>query len=256
MHGKILTCQRDGPIVTALITGPHHERESVISLAGALSDLCADIESDNEIRVLILTGSHQDSFVLAEDLLDDILGTSIGSEEFLGFARSVSGLDIPVIAVINGNAIGLGLELAVACDIRIASETSRFGIPHLRKGLLPWDGGTQRLPRLVGKAKALEMILTAEPIDAQEAYEMGLLNRIVPSAELGPASLEMARRIALNGPISNRYAKEAVNKGLDLTLEQGLRLEADLYYLLHTTHDRAEGVSAFREKRKARFTGS
>jgi enoyl-CoA hydratase/carnithine racemase len=157
---------------------------------------------------------------------------------------------------IGGDAIGLGLELALACDIRIAADTAHFGFPHIKEGLIPWDGGTQRLSRVVGQAKAMEMILTGEVIDAEEAYRIGLLSKVVPAEELMPVTIDMAREMASKGPIALRYAKEAIQKGMDLTLEQGLRLEADLYFLLHTTKDRTEGITAFREKRTPEFEGS
>jgi enoyl-CoA hydratase/carnithine racemase len=156
---------------------------------------------------------------------------------------------------ITGNAVGLGLELALACDICVAAETARFGLPQIKEGLLPRDGGTQRLPRTIGKGKTLEMILTGEDIDAQEANRVGLVSLLVPAGEVQATVMKMAHDMASKSPISLRYCKEAINKGMELTLEQGLRLEADLYYLMHTTRDREEGIKAFREKRKAEFKG-
>ena len=169
--------------------------------------------------------------------------------------EQIASIDRPVISAIDGEVTGLGLELALACDIRIATEISHFGLPHVREGLIPWDGGTQRLSRLVGRSKAMEMILTGEIIDAQEAYRIGLVNRVVPPKELMSLVMDMAREIASKGPVALRYAKEAIHKGMDLTLEQGLRLEADLYFLLHTTKDRTEGIRAFQEKSSPRFEG-
>jgi enoyl-CoA hydratase/carnithine racemase len=171
-------------------------------------------------------------------------------------AQAVASVDRPVIAAINGEAIGPGLELALSCDLRIASDEARFGLPQLSQGFIPWDGGSQRLPRIVGRARALELLLTSRTIDAVEALRIGLVNKVVPAKALLPESQALARQLAAKGPIALRYAKEAVNKGLDLTLEQGLRLEADLYFLLHTTADRIEGVRAFLEKRPPRFRGA
>jgi enoyl-CoA hydratase/carnithine racemase len=145
--------------------------------------------------------------------------------------------------------------MALACDIRIAGETSRFGLPQIKKGLIPWDGGTQRLTRLVGRGKALEMILTGETMSAEEAYRFGLVSQVVPPKELMAIVMKMAREMASKGSIALRYTKEAVYQGMDLTLEQGLRLEADLYLLIHTTKDRTEGIKAFREKRVPKFEG-
>ena len=160
-----------------------------------------------------------------------------------------------VIAAINGDALGQGLELALSCDIRLASNEARFSLPQVAKGLIPGDGGTQRLSRIVGKGKALELILTAGVIDAGEALAIGLVNKVMAQEELTAGAEAMAKTMAAKGPIALRYAKEAVNKGLDLTLEQGLCLEADLYFLLHTTDDRTEGIRAFLEKRPPQFKG-
>ena len=170
-------------------------------------------------------------------------------------SEPIARIDRPVIAAIQGDAIGQGLEMALACDLRIAAETSRFGLPQIKAGLIPWDGGTQRLARLVGRGKALEMILTGETIDAREAYRVGLVNKVVPSQELMSTVMSMAREMATKGSIALRYTKEAVYQGMDLILEQGLRLEADLYLLIHTTKGRTEGIKAFREKRVPKFEG-
>jgi len=167
----------------------------------------------------------------------------------------VGAFPIPTIAAINGDAFGQWLELALACDIRISAEDARFSMPQVTYGEIPWDGGTQRLARLVGRGKALEMILTGEVIDALEAYRVGLVNRVVPRKALMKEAIALASEMADKGPIALRFAKEAVCKGMDLTLEQGLRLEADLYFLLHTTQDRTEGIRAFIEKRPPKFEG-
>jgi enoyl-CoA hydratase/carnithine racemase len=169
--------------------------------------------------------------------------------------ESIAIIEKPVIAGIDGDAIDQCLELILACDVRIAAEKSRFGFTQLEKGTIPMNGGTQRLPRLVGKGKALELVLTGETIDAQEAHRIGLVNRVVPEKILEKTVMELAKDMASKSPIALRYAKEAMNAGLDLTLQQGLRLEADLYMLLHTTSDRTEGITAFQEKRKPQFTG-
>ena len=179
-----------------------------------------------------------------------------GSElEKSGAAAAIAGIDRPVIAAINGDALGQGLELALSCDIRLASDKAIFGFPQVAQGLIPSDGGTQRLPRIVGRGKALELILTAETITAQEAFNIGLVSRMVGGAKLASEAEALAKTLASKGPIALRYIKEAVNKGLDLTLEQGLHLEADLYFLLHTTADRTEGITAFIKKRPPKFKG-
>jgi len=172
-----------------------------------------------------------------------------------GAAGAISGVNQPVIAVIEKDALGEALELALACDIRLASDKARFGMPQIASGLIPTDGGTQRLPRIVGKAKALEMVLTGETIDAGAALESGLAHKVVPENALTAEIEALTANLAAKSPISLRFAKEAVNKGMDMTLEQGLRLEADMYLIMHTTSDRTEGITSFREKRKPVFKG-
>ena len=167
----------------------------------------------------------------------------------------MAAIDRPVIAVIDGEAVGEGLEIALSCDIRLASDRACFGLPQLASGEIPMNGGTQRLPRLIGKGKALELILTGETIDASNALQIGLISKVMTPESLAGEVEALAQKVASQGPVSLRFIKEAVNKGMDLTLEQGLRLEADLYLLLHTTADRTEGIKAFLEKRSPEFKG-
>jgi len=232
------------------------DASKLIQLSDELSELCSEIAWDEEMRVVVITGAEENAFSVDADVIG--LGLRNNEElkiDSLNLAKSISNLDKPVMMAINGDAIGQGLELALACDLRIAIETSHFGLPYIKLGLMPWDGGTQRLSRMIGRGKALEMILTGERIDAKEAYRIGMVNKIVPSGELRTIVMDMAKEMASKGPISLRYTKEAVNKGMDMTLEQGLHLEADLYLLLHTTKDRTEGIKAFIEKRVPRFEG-
>jgi len=217
-----------------------------LELAQELAEVCRFINQDEAIYVVILIGAGDKAFCE---------GGEVEKSGNIGSAAAVAAIEKPVIAAINGDALGPGLELALSCDIRLASDKARFGFPGVAEGLMPAEGGTQRLPRIVGWGKALEMILTAEAITAEEALEIGLVSKIVPRKELLTEAEALARDIAAKGPIALRFIKEAVNKGLDLTLEQGLRLEADLYFLLHTTQDRTEGINAFLEKRKPKFKG-
>ena len=221
-----------------------------------LTEICAGMAWDEETRVIVLTGSGEKSFSLDTGLSRSATGTGEEDEiRFFSVAEPIAGVDRPVIAAINGDAIGQGLEIALACDIRIALGTSRFGLPQIKNGAMPWDGGTQRLTRLLGRGKALEMILGGETIGAGEAQRIGLVSQVVPSNELMVVAMKLAREMASKGSIALRYTKEAVYQGMDLTLEQGLRLEADLYFLIHTTKDREEGIKAFREKKTPKFEG-
>jgi enoyl-CoA hydratase/carnithine racemase len=169
--------------------------------------------------------------------------------------RRLETIGPPVIAVLHGNAVGAGLELALACDIRVAAEGAMFALPDVGMGMLPCHGATQRLPRLVGRAKAAEMILLGEAVGARDALSCGLVNAVAPAGRARDEAMRIAAAIASRGPAAVRLAKEAVLRGLDLPLEQALRYETDLTIILQTTDDRAEGVSAFLEKRPPRFEG-
>ncbi|MDD5093773.1 MAG: enoyl-CoA hydratase-related protein [Dehalococcoidia bacterium] len=219
------------------------------AFAEELKDVSRQINDDEAIRVVIIAGSAG-TFSR---------GGNVGDPESLLAAdmasKAIAGLHVPVIAAIDGYALEAGLELALAADIRIAAEGSQFGLPEVACGSIPAGGGTQRLPRIVGKSKALEMILTADIIDANEAYRVGLVNRVVPSAGLAASVEALAEKIASKGPIAERYGKEAISKGMDMTLGQGLGLEADLSFLLQSTQDRAEGIDAFLKKRTPEFKG-
>jgi enoyl-CoA hydratase/carnithine racemase len=256
MSYETLTLRREDHVVVINLISLGNDQVKMARLSDDLSDLCAKVTSDSETRVIILTGAVGNAFSMGTDLLG---GISSAKEELqrkmCSIAEPIARFDRPVIAAINGNALGQGLELILACDIRIAIETASFGLPHITTGLIPWDGGTQRLSRLVGKGKAMEMILTGEAIDVQEAYRIGLVNRVVQANELMEVAMNIAQEMASRGPIALRYAKEAICKGMDLTLEQGLYLEGDLYFLLQTTSDRTEGITAFREKKTPRFEG-
>ena len=241
----------------AHITLNRPEVDNIINqqLAQELEEVCCQINQDENIYVVIITGVGDRAFCGGSELEQSIQAGSTDTGMVYSVATAIAGIDRPVIAAINGDALGQGLELALSCDIRLASHQARFGFPQVALGLIPMDGGTQRLSRVVGKGKALELIFTAETISAEQAFEIGLVNKVVTQENLASEVKALAKTIAGKGPIALRYIKEAVNKGLDLTLEQGLRLEADLYFLLHTTADRTEGIKTFLQKRPPQFKG-
>jgi len=257
MPYKSVNYERREQIVWLTLNRPSVGNTIDLHLANEIRDACCEINRDENVRVALVTGAGE-SFCSGADLnelasftADELIKANPASLA----CRALASVNCPVIAVINGDAIGAGLELALSCDIRIASEDARLGFPETCYGLIPGGGGTQRLPRIVGKGKATEMILTAEPVDAAEAYRIGLITRVVTGKKLFEEAEEIAKRLISRAPIAVRYAKEAVNKGMDMTLEQGLRLEADLSFLLQTTEDRAEGIKAFLEKRTGQFKG-
>ena len=255
MLKPILTHQKEETLFVIRI-GLVKTPEEMGQLSGDLRDLCENLTFAPDIRVVVLTGADENSFSIEPGISPS--DSEKGEDPETGIwslTEPITKLDLPVIAAINGDAMGQGLELALACDIRVASEAARFALTHIKSGLMPGDGGTQRLSRLIGKGKAIEMILTGDRMDAQEALQLGLVNRVVPSEKLEETAMQMAREMASKGPLAMRYTKEAINKGIDMTLEQGLRLEADLYLLLHTTQDRVEGIQTFRKKGVARFEG-
>jgi len=226
---------------------------------GELGQAAERIATESEINGAILTGAGPKAFVAGADI-----GDLSRQGPFDGKARAQRGQAVlrrletcgkPVIAAINGFALGGGCELAMACHIRIASENAKFGQPEVKLGIAPGYGGTQRLPRLVGKGLALQLILTGEMIDAQEAYRIGLVNKVVPATDLLTESEKVMRGILAMGPLAVRLAMEAVDQGLEMSLDEGLLLEANHFGLLAATDDMKEGLTAFLEKRPAKFHG-
>lgn len=243
-------------IATIPVGGGLDDPDELLIHFDALADRCREVAQSDPIRVVIFDCHRPGGLKRLEAYRQTLCSNPVPLPGQGLLVKALSEIPQPVIAAIDGDAIGLGLEAVLACDIRIASERSRFGLPQIQEGTLPCFGGTQRLVRTVGKGPALEMLLTGEPIDAAEAQRIGLVNTVVPVADLKSAVHTMATTMSAKGPISLQYVKEAVCGGMELTLDQGLWLEADLYFLLHTTRDRSEGVRAFREKRKAQFQGN
>jgi enoyl-CoA hydratase/carnithine racemase len=227
-----------------------------VEFARELADACEAIAADASVRVVLLAGEGEvfSTGWERELLQGDGEGAAVRVPPGDPFG-CLAELSRPVVCALNGDALGAGLELALACDVRIAAEGAHFGLPDIGLGLLPMAGGSQRLPRLVGKGRALEMILTGEQIDAQEALRIGLVSAVVPRDRLLAEAVEIANRIAERGPLAVQYAKEAVSRGLEMPLEQALRYENDLTVILQTTEDRAEGVGAFLDKRTPEFKG-
>jgi enoyl-CoA hydratase/carnithine racemase len=253
---QTLTFEREEHVAVVTLSGLVG-RTKASCLPDEFADLCLDISYDKGTRVVVLTGTGNNPFCIDEDFLHAMSeGTECGQFLRSSFLDPIANLKQPVVAAINGDAIGQGLELAMACDIRIGTEGARFGLPQIQKGFIPSDGGTQRLPRLVGRGRALELILTGELIDAGEAQRIGLINRVVAPNELMKTATTLAHDMASKSPVAISYVKEALYQGMDLTLDQGLRMELDLYLLLFTTQDRTEGIRAFKEKRAPKFEGA
>ena len=216
--------------------------------------------TDDSVRVLILTGTGDKAFVAGADI-EELRArntlTELGkrSAQRRVLANLLETMSKPTIAAINGFAVGTGLELALACTIRIASSNAKFGQPEINLGIMPGNGGTQRLPRLVGEGRAMEMILTGDLIDAQEAYRIGLVNHVVPQAELMSYVKELAAKLAAKSPLAMKLAKNAIHAGLNMSLNDGIEYENKLFAILCGSQDKQEGVSAFMEKRQPDFEG-
>ena len=249
----------DDSIATITINRPDKLNALNDATIAELGDAIEDVGRRDDVGGVIVTGAGTKAFVAGADIaelstqgpLDGRRRAQRGQQIFSRFERSRK----PVIAAVNGYALGGGCELALACHIRIAADTARFGLPEVKLGIAPGYGGTQRLPRLVGKGRALELILTGGMIDASEAYRIGLVNQVVPASELVGAARAMLQQILAHGPIAIGLAIEAVNRGLDTSVDEGLVLEANHFGLLASTDDMREGMSAFLEKRSAHFTG-
>jgi len=218
-----------------------------------------DARGDDAVRGVILTGAGDKAFIAGADISELAHASAVEAEQASRFGQGVlelvENLGKPVIAAVNGFALGGGCETAMACTIRIAVDTARFGQPEVKLGLLPGGGGTQRLPRLVGKGRALQLILSGGMISAQEAYRIGLVNEIVPAPNLIARAEEILKQIASNAPVAVRLSLEAVNKGMDTSQSEGFALEASYFGLCAATEDKKEGTSAFLEKRAPQFHG-
>ena len=258
-HGEaVLYVKRDG-VAWVTLNMPEARNRINLRICAGVRHVCEAIAQDDEVRLAVITGAgdsfcdgDEDPMPASEGLSTTDLRAYLDARRA---ASSIGAVEKPVIAAINGDALGHGLELALACDIRIAASGARLGMTQVAGGSLPWDGGTQRLPRIVGRAWATDMLLNGRILDAEEALRIGLVHQAMPPDELAGRVEQLAATIASQAPIATRYAKEVVLKGMDMTLEQGLRLETDLNVILQTTRDRAEGVASFLERREPTYTG-
>jgi enoyl-CoA hydratase len=224
-----------------------------------LREAFTQIKDDPEVRVAILTGAGEKAFVAGADIGELNRNNPVEAKAYTHKGQAVldliENLGKPVIACLNGYALGGGCELAMACSFRLASENAKIGQPEVKLGIIAGYGGSQRLPRLVGKGLALQILLTGEQISAQEAHRIGLVNEVVPQTELISRAETIARKIIANAPLAIQYTLEAVNKGMEMSLAEGLFLEATLFSVACATEDKKEGTSAFLEKRTANFKG-
>ena len=254
-----LLVERDGAVAVVTINRPKVLNALNSATIDELRRAMLELRRDDSARAIILTGAGEKSFVAGADINELAVQTPTSGREHALTGQHVldviENLGKPVIAAINGYALGGGCELAMACTLRIAADTARLGQPEINLGLLPGYAGTQRLPRLVGKGKALDMILTGAPIPAEEALRVGLVTRVVPAADLMAEARKLAAQLAASAPIAMRYIIAAVNKGSEMPFAEACQYEATLFGLVASTDDMREGTAAFLEKRKAQFTG-
>lgn len=259
MASDNLLIERDGGVVVVTINRPAVLNALNRQTLDQLQALFVDLRHDPSIGAVILTGAGAKAFVAGADINELAVLTPVSAREHALAGQQVfdrvENLGKPVIAAINGFALGGGCELAMACTLRLAADTAKLGQPEIALGLLPGYGGTQRLARLVGKGKAMEMVLTGTPIGAAEAERIGLVNRVVPAADLMAEAKKLAEVLARQAPIAVRYIINAINNGLEMPFEAACAYEATLFGLVSGTEDMREGTRAFLEKRKPEFTG-
>ena len=258
-YTTLIVEKRDDGIAVITINRPDKMNALNAMVISELDAATTELDADVSVRGLILTGAGEKAFVAGADIGELAMVTPVeGRETGMKGQRVYDRLERfrgPVIAAVNGFALGGGCELALACHIRIASEDARLGTPEVKLGLMCGYGGTQRLPRLVGRGRALEILLSGEMVSAEEAFRIGLVNRVVPKATLMAEATNLLKKMLANAPLSLKYTIEAVNAGLDMSFEDAQDHEATLFGVLCSTADKAEGTSAFLEKRPAKFQG-
>ena len=259
MAYETLLTTREASVLTVTINRPKVLNALNTQTMRELDEAMAEAARDRDVRVVILTGAGDRAFVAGADISELSVQSPVGGRDHARTGQAVldrlERLGKPVIAAVNGFALGGGCELAMACTLRIAADTAKFGQPEINLGLIPGYAGSQRLPRLVGRGRALELLLTGNPISADEAWRIGLVNRVVPAATLMPEAMTLAQTLAAKAPIAVRYILDAVRSGLEMPLADSQDHEATLFGLIATTQDMREGTRAFLEKRKPTFTG-
>ncbi|HKX33368.1 MAG TPA: enoyl-CoA hydratase-related protein [Blastocatellia bacterium] len=254
-----LIIEREGRAAIITINRPEKLNALNIATRREFGEALDQLRADPEIRVVIVTGAGEKSFVAGADIGEFAGRTAFQQRAVMNSRDGFEAADRfpkPLIAMINGFCLGGGCELALTCDLRFAGENARFGQPEINLGIIPGAGGTQRLTRLVGEGRAMQMVLTGEMIDAQEAWRIGLVNAVYPPAELRARTLELAHKIAEKSPIALEMAKTSVRNAARMNLREGLQAEIDLFALCFASADKEEGVRAFLEKRRPEFKGA
>ena len=259
MSFQTLELQMEGSLATVTLNRPKALNAINLAMVGELEQVVRQVRDDTGVRVVVITGAGDKAFAAGADITEFKAMSPIDAWLFVQRLQrlflEIERLSKPVIAAVNGYALGGGCELMMACDIVYASDAAKIGQPEINLGIIPGAGGTQRLARLIGKQRAKELVLTGEMIGAQEAWNLGLLNKVVPADQLMVEVRKLADKLAVKGPLAVRAAKEAIEDGYDMALERALAHEAQLFALCFATEDKAEGVNAFLEKRPPEFTG-
>jgi enoyl-CoA hydratase len=259
MTGSVVLLERVGAVGIVTLNRPESMNAINLEMRKVIADTIHDVDADESIRAVVVRGAGERAFCAGADVKEFKPSDSLHAARLLreppGWNDVIAACRKPTIAAIQGFCLGGGLELALACDIRLASPEAVFGLTEVRLAIIPGAGGTQRLPRVVGVGHAMRLILTGEKIDSGEALRIGLISDLVPKETLIDCAVALANRICEGGPLALTYAKEAIRRGIDLPIADGLRLEADLATLLTNTADRLEGATAFMERRKPEYRG-
>jgi enoyl-CoA hydratase/carnithine racemase len=259
MAEELLAVREQGGVLTLSLNRPQAMNALNLDLLRAMEARIREVRFRSDIRVVIVSGTGEKAFCSGADLKERAGMSQVQVKEYIFTIRNlfteIENLNKPVIAAVNGVALGGGTELALACDIRIAADTASMGLTETRLAIIPGAGGTQRLPRIVGRAKAKELIFTGRRVDAREALDLGLVNQVCPPDGLMSCCNKMAEKILEAGPIALEQAKYAIDKGMETDIATGLAIESNAYWVTIPTQDRVEGLAAFREKRKPVYKG-